>query len=242
MRYVRLKKQVPLNLIMIEDNFVAPRDFMLEFTLYTNSFDDSLVGVIAQNQAFQKILYVLEECFNLGIVYEFKNKELLEKFFADYENPFITVPNISEITLIECLHAKLNALCGDHSHVDCVELSEEKSGQSWIFAIDDETNNHYMLPEQKDFAGKFAYFPDAPWWHRYDTTVFDNYANDEAGLEEWNTKIKSDVFDSATVHVLNDIDDAIKNAFNKQEPTEIIDLEEFKAEINKRKKWKPTLV
>ena len=84
--------------------------------------------------------------------------------------------------------------------------------------------------------------PDAPWWHRYDTTVFDNYADDEAGLEEWNTKIKTDVFDSATVHVLNDIDDAIKNALNKQEPTEIIDLEEFKAEINKRKKWKPTLV
>lgn len=242
MRYVRLKKTIPLKIIGVTDFTVEPRFFDLEFTLYTTSTDNSMTGVIQQNQAYQKILYLVEECINGGILYEFSHKKLLEKFFADYENPFVTLPSVNEITFLEALHSKFNIIAGEHSFVDSIELKDKDgSGQSWIFAIDDEATDHYMLPEQKDFAGELAYF-DTPWWTRYDSTVFDNYADDEAGLKDWFENVKTEEFDRATILVLDEIDEAIKNAFTKQEPTEVIDLEEFKAELNRRKKWKPTLV
>ena len=169
------------------------------------------------------------------------DKDIIDKFFADYDNNFITLPTMSELSLVECLHCKFNTLCGDYTYVDSVEIIDTFNNLSVFYLTDDDD---YTLPQQDKFAGELAFF-EQPWWLRYDTTTFDNFAESQEGLDHWHKEIKTEEFDRMTVCILHDIDDEITR-FLSSDPDvakgELISLEEIKEKFKEKEKWKPRLV
>jgi len=245
MKHIRLKKSCDITLILISSDykFIEPKNYTVTYSLFTQveSESESEAGAKAQNKAYQKINYLLEDVINYSVAYDFGIKDHIDKFFADWENNFLTLPVVSEVCFLETLHSKLNVIAGETTFVDSIELTDTKT-KTKVLYIDDEVPAEYNLPEQKDFAGDKAFF-ETPWWTRYDTTTFDNYAEDEESLKEWHENIKTEEFDRMTVIVLEDIDSEIDTQFDSSDKKgELIELEEFKAEIKKREKWKPRLV
>lgn len=240
MRMTRLKQEKLVDLICInsDSKFVAPKQYKLNYSIYSSHPTDPAVAALEQNKAFQKINYLIDDVIAGSIVYDFKNKELIDKFFADYDNNFLTLPVVSEVLLIEALHCKFNALCGDCTHVDSIEIIDTFSGLSYMFLQEEDD---YHLPSQTEFVGELPFF-ETPWWNRYDTTTFDNCATDQESFDEWKENFATDEFDRMTVIVLQEIDEFMEQSMNEDSKGELVLLDEFKEKLKEKEKWKPRLV
>jgi len=239
MKMIRLKQEklVDLTIINSDSKFVGSKQYKLSYSIYSSHPTDPVVAAKEQNKAFQKINYLIDDVIAGSIVYDFKNKTLVDKFFADYENNFLTLEAVSEIQLLEALHCKFNTLCSEYTHVDSVEIIDTFTDLSYVYLQDDE---EYALPTINEFVGEYPFF-DKPWWNRYDTTTFDNCADNEEALNDWLENFKTEEFDRMTVIMLQDIDDYIDETF-KESKGELVNLEEFKERIKEKEKWKPRLV
>lgn len=242
MKLARLKHEKLVEFILIDSasKQVQPKQYKLNYSLYTEHPESPEQGALSQNKAFQKISYFIEDIISNSICYTLDDKHLVDRFFADYNNNFLTLPTPSELSLVETLHCKFNTLCGEYTYVDSVEIIDTYSNLSVFYLTDDED---YSLPEQKDFAGDLAFF-EKPWWNRYDTTTFDNYAETAELLTEWHENIKTEEFDRMTVCILHEIDDEIEAMLSSdaKEQGEVISLEELKEKFKEKEKWKPRLV
>ena len=96
MKIVRLKQEklVDLTVINSDSLYIGSKQYKLSFSIYSSHPTDPKVAAIEQNKAFQKIMYMIEDILGGSIVYDFKNRKLVDKFFADYENNFITLPHV----------------------------------------------------------------------------------------------------------------------------------------------------
>lgn len=240
MKLARLKHEKLVDFIIVNsaDRQVLAKQYKLNYSLYTDHPEGPEQGALAQNKAFQKISYFIEDIVAGSICYTLADKNIIDKFFADYDNNFITLPTTSELSLVETLHCKFNTLCGEYSYVDSVEIIDTYSNLSVFYLTDDDD---YSLPTQKEFAGELAFF-EHPWWIRYDTTTFDNYAETAESLADWHENIKTEEFDRMTVCILHDIDSEMEALMCSDAKGELISLEEIKEKFKEKEKWKPRLV
>jgi len=244
MKLARLKQEKLVDIILVNsaDRIVSAKQYKLNYSIYTDYPKDPVQGAVEQNKAYQKINYLIDDILGGSIAYTLPDKDIIDKFFADYDNNFVTLPTMSELSLVECLHCKFNTLCGDYTYVDSVEIIDTFNNLSVFYLTDDDD---YTLPQQDKFAGELAFF-EQPWWLRYDTTTFDNFAETQEGLDHWHKEIKTEEFDRMTVCILHDIDDEITR-FLSNDPDdvskgELISMDEIKEKIKEKEKWKPRLV
>lgn len=250
MKFVRLKKKVHLNLVMMPSDvkFIEPKRYTLEYTLYTvPNEDDPTAGGIAQNKAYQKINYFLTSVLDGSILYDPDCSEDVRALLLSYENNVVTLPYCAEIMFLEALHCKFNVLAGENTFVDSLELYDHFAEQSYIYVQEEEDHCVYELPSSKQFVGEFALW-DKCWWDRYDITTYDSGVESAELLEEWKSKIDLQTLLDVSNAVLNEIDSQIESSFDHTMPDaagELIDLEQVKETMkaaSKDTQWKPTLV
>ena len=79
-------------------------------------------GLRLSYQVRKKDNSVFEDIINNSIVYTPEQIELMEKYFADYDNNFFVIPMIRETMILECLHCKFNTLVDEHTYIDFISL------------------------------------------------------------------------------------------------------------------------
>jgi hypothetical protein len=216
------------------------KKYEIEYTLYTEGTvkgEQSLSGAISQNKAFQKINYLMESIIHKSIVYTPTQIPLMEKFFSDYDNNFLVLPDLSEATLLESLHSKLNALAGETTFVDFINMKDSSQNIGYSYINDD---MDYDLPADNYWIGEFPFW-QTPWWHRYDSTTFDNTGKDASEQQLVRDQRAENEIDTLTTLVFNEIDSEVESQLADKPEGQVVDLEDFK-KIRQDRKWKPTLV
>lgn len=251
MKFIRLKKKVEFDVVFVASthNLVEPKRFIVEYTLYTMPGDDDENGTqsaIEQNCAFQKINFLLRDLVDGSLVYDLANRDLVEALMSKYDNNILSLPVVSEISLIEALHSKMNVLAGENSFVDSVELYDVLQEQSYVYVHDDPDDVSYMyLPDAKTLLGEFPYWPEC-WWSRYDSTTHDNYSESEEEHKEWLKEAERTELAKLAVFPLQDIDDTVIKMFDKETESEgegeLISIDDVKKQIQGKEPWTPTLV
>jgi len=236
--------EVELLYVDNDKRILDQKKYEIEYTLYTDGVEGArtqgertMSGAIAQNKAFQKINYLIESIINKSIVYTPSQIPLMEKFFADYDNNFLVLPDLSESTLLESLHSKLNTLAGETTFVDFINMKDRSQNIGYSYINDEMVHD---LPEDNYWVGKFPFWK-TPWWLRYDSTTFDNTGKTKEEQQLVREQRVENGIDSLTTLVFTEIDEEVESQLKNEPEGQVVDLEAFK-KINKDRKWKPTLV
>jgi len=247
MRSTQLEQTHNIKMIFLdeESRFLDIKNFEIFYTLYSLPADsDENNESLIQNKSFIKINYFIQNVLHESLVYALSSNDLVSKYFAEYDNNFIVLPSLQELTLLEAIHSKLMALTQNLSFVGQVRLTD--TDNNLAYSLNFETPEFsYNLPDAKDWPGEFSFWPK-PWWQRYDISSFDNVAESAEEAEQFGIMNIADKL----VEELDSIDAHVESIFNKMnnpdtEDTvgEVIDLDKIRSQIDKKgNKWKPTIV
>jgi len=190
-----------------------------------------------QNKAFLKLNYFIKTILDFSVVYSIDDYDTMRPLIGVYKNNFLTVPDFSEATILELIHAKLSVLCGVSTFIDHMSLKDIDTQIGYDLIPD--VSNEYNLPDIEDWNGDLS-FHTVPWWMRYDSSTFDGEAKDKKEQVEFRNKMVPD-------GELNTIDGEIDLLFDEdassvavQKAGEIIDLAAVKKA--KKDKWEPKIV
>jgi len=259
MKSFRLEKSIKLSLVMFETlptKRLSQNVFELTFSLLTEPKDTSPEGLnqaqLNQNISFAKCNAWLESFCNYSCVLEADSKldTSIFDFLQDWENTLIVLPDLHESTITSAIHAKLNTICEEGSHIDEIVWSDTTDNVCYRYFNDLENggSDYDDLPDIKSWMGEFSYF-DTPWWFRNDSSTIDRPAADQIELDTWIKHKEKIGYDDLVVATFNEIDQNISDMWDEirktvsednKEPGELIDLASFKT--SKKEKWKPTLV
>jgi len=239
MKSMRLNQTHKIKLICVDESarFLDIKNYELSYTMFSIPSEDDLSvdnTSKGQNKSFLKVNYFIKNVLNNSLMYTLEEIEVIERFFADYDNNFLVLPNLAETTLLEAIHSKINVLAGENTYVDQLSLTDADTGIGYDLVTDEDIK--YNLPEQKEWMGNLAFW-DKPWWRRYDTLTFDNYGESQAEVDIFN---QTPEMHSMTQEILDDIDAEVDSLFNKLDGKtgEVIDLAEAKSTT----KWNPKVV
>ena len=257
MKSFRLEKTISLSLVLFETlptKRMTQNVYELTFSLVTepkgNSPEELNLAQLNQNISFAKCNAFLESFVNYSCVLE-ADKDLdssIFDFLQEWDNTLIVLPDLHESTVTSAIHAKLNTICEEGSHIDEIVWNDTTDNVCYRYFNDLSENEYDDLPDVKKWMGDFSYF-DMPWWFRKDSSTVDRPGQNQEELEKWllhKEKIQYDELVSATFKEIeeniSDIWDDIRKTVDKEkkEPGELIDLASFKS--TKKEKWKPTLV
>jgi hypothetical protein len=200
-----------------------------------------------QNKSFLKVNYFLSGVVDNSVAFALEDMKHAERFLADYSNNLIVLPDLDDMTLLECLHRKLQTIAGEHTVISKLSIHDDQTGLTYHGFYDDETA--YSLPSQKDFCGELSYWEQC-WWDRYDVLMFDNIAETQ---EEIDLHRESQDLDKLS-EPFDDIDESISEILERvrkglivdddevKVPGEVVSLDQAKASKRKKSKWKPTIV
>lgn len=245
MRYIRLKKSKNIALGIIDDltQCIEMKHFKLTYSLYTTPLaNDPTAGTKAQNSAYQKINYFIEDVVDNSFLCAIDSGEVITAMMSTYNNNFIVMPSATEVALLEALHSKLNIFAGEESYVESIILEDFLTEQTYEYVQEDTETIMYDLPSTEQFLGEFALWSD-PWWARYDISTTDNHITNQEDYDKFKELFEEHDIANVSRIVLDDIDSAIDEYFSEErEPGDVIDLEEMKESMQEKQQWKPTLV
>lgn len=254
MRRYTLEKTLPLRLIVVDtdNNMIDTRSFTLKYTLATSVVEGEheVTTQMGQNISVAKINFFIDNYLNNSIALDAEFRAVTCARFAEYENNYLVLPDLTESTLMEVLHCKLNSLCKPGSRVDVIQLYDMITEMSYTFyqSEDDE----YDLPDQNDWMGPLSFWPD-PWWRRTDVSTYDNAAKDTEELEQWRVNLSESSNYQMAMRAFEDIEEMVKNSFRdaleqagvlpKVERGQLIEVDFVNdKEPAKRERWTPKLI
>lgn len=245
MRFIRLKKSKCISISMIDEvtNHIEMKNFKLTYSLFSMPSADKLVDATkAQNAAYQKINFFIEDILDHSFAFTIESNKFAAEVMSNFSNNFVLLPSLTEISLLEALHSKLNVLAGDNSYVEELELEDLATEQTYLYIQDERSNVEYDLPDVDAFLGEYPLW-GMPWWERYDITTTDNVVESEEEYIKFKEILDEHEVERVSRLVLDDIDAAIDDYFSEErEVGEVIDLEEMKQHLKDKEKWQPTLV
>jgi hypothetical protein len=242
MKTMRLHKQHKLRMVFVNDlsKVMEFRNFELKYTMFSvPDRSDAGDSSKSQNKSFLKVNYFIQQMLDNSFIYTMENLPGLINFASEYENNFLVLPDVSDTTLLEALHCKLNVICGDSTYIEDLVLIDTDHSVGYEIMTDEEAQ--YSLPSAIDWMGELSFW-DQPWWMRYDVTTFDNFAESITELEQFR---QSDSYGGALQSEFDEIDKEVDLLFNQMQGKvgEIVDLDQIRSDINRKgNNWKPTLV
>ena len=245
MSNVNLEKTVDFNVMLFDDatDRIEILQGSLLFTMITEALDDSAAALnearIMHSINFAKCLTFLESMLDHSVVVSNECGNELFTSLAKYSNNSITLPEVTESTLLAALHCKLNVICGDSTHVDFVKLTDKTQSISYSYA-QEYPESYPELPEtQADWLGDMPYW-DTPWWYRNDITTVDRNASSQEELDVWIQTREESNMDQLNVVMFEEIEDTVRSVAGGENPSssgEIIEVD-----FERQKPWTPKLV
>ena len=245
-----LEQTQKIGITVIDSNagYIENKNYSITYQMFSMATTDDF-GNHSQNQnkSFLKVNYFLTAVVDNSVAFVLEDMAHAERFLADYSNNLMVLPDLDDMTLLECLHRKLQTIAGEHTVISKLSLVDQQTGLTYHGFYDDESS--YSLPSQKEFCGELSYW-DECWWDRYDVLMFDNIAETQ---EEIDLHKQSQDLDKLS-EPFDDIDESISDILEKvrnglivdddevKVPGEVVLLEQAKATKKKKSKWKPTIV
>lgn len=254
MKRFSVEKNMKLRLIYLDNNnnILDPRVFTLKFNLITEVEANSelLDAQLGQNVSLAKITYFVDNFLNNSLAVDVDEKDKMYAAFSEFSNNFITLPDFTESTLLETLHAKFNAICKQNTRVEVVHLLDLDSEIN--FTLFSNELNDYQLPTQDEWMGTLSIWSQ-PWWHRSDASTYDNAAESPEELAVW--RQNAAVSETGYHTVFDDIESTITKTFNeamqdagvipRPERGQLIEVDFMNSQTTstaKKERWKPTLI
>lgn len=241
-------QRIGLTVIDSSARYIENKNYTITYQMFSMATSDDF-GNHSQNQnkSFLKVNYFLTAVVDNSVAFILEDMRNAERIFADYNNNLMVLPDLDDMTLLECLHRKLQTIAGEHTVISKLSILDQQTGLTYHGFYDDESS--YSLPSQKEFCGELSYWEQC-WWDRYDILMFDNIAETQEEIDLHRASLDLD----ALAEPFNDIDDSISDILEKvrkgiiidddevKVPGEIVSLDQAKATKKKKSKWKPTIV
>lgn len=254
MKRFTVEKSLRLRLIYLDNHnhILDPRVFQLKFNLITEVDQDHelLDAQLGQNVSLAKITLFVESFLNNSLAVDVDDKDRMYGHFAEFQNNYITLPDFTESTLLETLHAKFNTVCKKNTRVEFLQLLDLESEIN--FTLFNNAAQDHQLPTQDEWMGPLSYWAD-PWWYRSDASTYDNAAVSESELSEW--RLNESLSDSTYRTVFDDIENSITQSFQeamqdagvipRTERGQLIEVDFVNSQSQstaKKERWKPTLI
>lgn len=242
MRSFTMEKTMPINMIFCDtDNLeLEIRGFDLSFTLITEASslneDDLIQARKDQNVAFSKIITLISSVIDQSIAYESDRADLVYTTLSEFNNNLITLPQMSEMSLIAALHAKFNSICGPDTHVDRIRLNDTRDNLMYEYILLDE--EEYMeLPSTEEWNTDMPYW-EGCWWNRPDTNTMDRNATTIDEFNKWNElKQESDV-DGQFLSIFKEIESKFDEMFSGV----VKEGELITVDFENKEVWTPKLI
>lgn len=254
MKRYTLEKTLPLRLLFVdtENHLLDTRTFKLKYTLLTTVSEDEhdITAQMGQNISLTKINFFIEHYLNNSIAIDVDDRKKFFPLFVEFENNYLVLPDMTESTLMETLHAKLNSLCKPCSRIEQIHLFDSLNDVNYTFYISED--DEYNLPDHPDWIGELSFWPD-PWWRRDDLSTYDNCAESREELEKWRTALVESENDHPAVCAFKDIEEAVKGSFQealeaaglvpKVERGQLIEVDFVNTTTPpRREKWTPRII
>jgi hypothetical protein len=229
MNSLTLNKRFPLNLIMHESSGLRCRSFEIEITLYSTPHDEDARSIeeaqLDQNISYTKCQHFIEQILDSSWVYDLSGHDVVSMLIdTDLDFNAVLIPSMNEAALITAIHAKLTTLCSDTTILDRVRLCDVVENLTYDF-VSEEGEPSRALPSAREWLGEFSFW-STPWWNRYDVTTYDNFAHNAEQHAEWIMVRDAENVIEESTRELNEIDQAVREAFIQNRPAaEVIELE-----------------
>lgn len=230
-----------------KQRYIEQKKFTITYQMFSlPEENDVLKQSRAQNSAYLKIGLFINNHLDGALAFTMEDMPMAGKFLSEYDNGFMVLPDLDDVTILEALHRKFTALAGDITIITKLSLHDEELNLKYNFYYEEE-DTKYTLPTIQEWIGDLSFW-DIPWWDRYDVLTFDNVAQDE---EERDKHRADEAGRLGTYAPLDEIDDdvekmlkGIKNKYTEEHPEEdkqgeLISLD---AARKKKNKWKPTVI
>lgn len=230
-----------------KQRYIEQKKFTITYQMFSlPEENDVLKQSKAQNSAYLKIGLFLNNHLDGTLAFTMDDMPMAGKFLSEYDNGFMVLPDLDDVTILEALHRKFSALAGEMTIITKLSLFDEELNLKYNFYYEDEETK-YTLPTIDEWLGDLSFW-DVPWWDRYDVLTFDNVAQD---AEELDKHRADEAGRLSTYAPLDDIDDDVEAMLkgikakvdedNKEEAKqgELISLD---AARKKKNKWKPTVI
>ena len=226
---------------------IQPRKYKITYQMFSLPAEsDEDIHSMHQNSAFLKINLFLARLLDESVAFTLTDMYIAEKFLVEYDNNFVVLPDLDDVTLLDCLHRKLQAIAGEMSIVSKVSILDTDTELTYHSFYDDEDEGALTLPIAKDWCGELAFW-ETPWWDRYDVMTFDNIATDieerdahRADADRASLRAPFDDIDENIKDILKKAKNLIVNEDEHKEDCEVVDL--TSARLRKKEKWTPTIV
>jgi hypothetical protein len=241
--------KVALTLIDATGRYIESKDYSITYQMFSiASTDDFGNHSQNQNKAFLKVNYFLTGILDNSVAFALEDMSVAERFLADFNNNLMVLPDLDDMTMLECLQRKMQTIAGEHTVISKISLRDNVTGLTYHGFYEDDSS--YSLPSQKDFCGEMSYW-ETPWWDRYDVLTFDNIAETQEEIDTHRNSV--DVEQLA--EPFNDIDESITEILDKVKAGIVVDddgnititpkegkVVEMDQLRKKKAKWKPTIV
>lgn len=240
MKTINLTKTVSLQLLLLNNTCIDPLNCDFSFSIITeaesNSENDLDNARLNQNISFAKAVTFVESFINESILYRKADEELYGAILTSMENNVITLPELSEITLLAALHCKLNSIIGENSHITSVHLFDKVNNLNFTYSFLNEGEGYFELPTTEEWVHEHSYW-DTPWWERNDVYTMDRIAETKEEHEKWMNSDDRKTALEVGEALFADIENEFTNLFNEDSgEAEIIEVD-FTAN-----RFKPKLV
>jgi len=238
--------KVSLTVIDSAARYIDSKKYTISYQMFSMATKDDFGNHSEnQNKSFLKVNFFLRSIFDNSVAFVIEDMPNAERFLAEFENNLVVLPDLDDMTLLECLHRKLQTIAGEHTCISKISLYDHDIGLTYHGFYDDERS--YSLPAQKDFCGELSYW-ELPWWDRYDVLTFDNIAETQELVDEHRNSVDMeklsepfDDIDENIAELLNKVkDELIVAEGDEAKPAgDVVSLDQVK---KKKGKWKPTIV
>lgn len=252
MKRFTLEKTSPLRLIFVdtENHLIDARLFKLKYSLITtvSEGEHDVSAQMNQNISLAKINFFIEHYLNNNIAIDGDERVKVFPMFAEYENNYLVLPDLTESTLMETVHCKLNSLCKPGSRVEVIQLFDELTDVTYTFYISED--DQYQLPDMSEWLGELSFWSE-PWWRRDDVSTYDNTAADSEELVKWRDNFAQT--ENLSSKIFTEIEDTVQTSFHdvleqagllpKVERGQLIEVDFVNTNtMPKREKWTPRII
>ena len=153
MKNLRLNQTHKIRMIVMDsvNKYIDIKNYEIAYTMFSvPAPDDPEQSSKNQNKAFLKVNYFVKSILDGSIVYTPDDLHDVNEVFLNYDNNYVVLPDITDTTLLEALHSKMNVLCGEHTYIDDLSLTDTDVGVGYSMAADSEEIT-YNLPDQPDW-------------------------------------------------------------------------------------------
>lgn len=256
MKRFTLEKTMPLRLIFVDsdNHLIDARPFKIKYNLITTvaEGEHDISAQLNQNISLAKINFFIDHYLNNNIALDSDDRTSVFPLFSEYENNYLVLPDLTESTLMEAIHCKLNSLCKPGSRVEHIQLFDELTDVNYTFYITED--EEYQLPDITEWLGELSFWNE-PWWQRDDVSTYDNTAANAEELEKWRENLESNGSEMVSVahRVFAEIEEAVESSFRevmeqaglipKVERGQLIEVDFVNTNnAPKREKWTPKII